>query len=251
MTDLTARLGELVRAQQAREAELEELGERALADRDTTELEARLGVDASVARAAFAPLSEQAQARLTAAIQSSLPAPGAGTAQPRPGLVRRLGSVRWLGLALPAAAVIALALWPSSLPLLGPYELEVSGAVALERAAPQAAAPLGLVPGSALVLLLRPEAKPDRDVTARVVLRSSAEELSVAAGVERLDSGTLKLQVTLPSSLPAAGELVVLVGVATLLEDPTSAARLVTSEAPSGPGWQRVLRPFARQAAQP
>jgi hypothetical protein len=130
--------------------------------------------------------------------------------------------------------------------MLEEYELQVYGTVAPERgASPASSTPLALVPGTHVTLLLRPEGAPSRQVTARVFLRSNAGESALPATVTPADSGTLKLDLAL-GAVPLSGELLVLVGVPELLDSSTSAARLLASHPPSGPGWQRISRRFIR-----
>jgi len=135
MTDLTAKLAEIVREEQAREAAIELLAEHAASGADSADLERQLGLEANVARAAFEPISDEMQARFAAAIQASLPAaaPVKSIAPRWPRIALLLGPV------VAAAAALALLLWPSGLPPLERYELEVSGAVALTRGLPGAA----------------------------------------------------------------------------------------------------------------
>lgn len=140
-------------------------------------------------------------------------------------LARRGGGVRRLrrfaGSAIAACAIAAAALlWlrpkSSSDEPLAPYEVRVEGSVRSERSSTRAPALLQLRPESTLTFELRPQRDVQGHVHARMFIRaagsadSSLPELDTVA--QQSAAGALRVEVRVPNTLPAAGELVLYVG---------------------------------------
>jgi hypothetical protein len=267
MTDLLKALGQRVR-ERAPAERLDELGRAPLSPAEVAALESELAEDDAAVRAACEPPSNEFKARLHEQVQRSLEReralasppgvspPGVsppGVSPPAPPMklaARPKPLPRWaLWAALPAAA--ALALWISSAgeaepQLLARYELEVENAVSRERAEAHEAtlaAPLSLQAGASIGLVLQPEKSLRDPVAARVYLKADGALTALAASFESTAIGALRARAQLPAVLPAAGTLLVIVGDVRVIAE---AERFARAESTSGPGWQRIERPFTR-----
>jgi len=250
----------LVSEEEAAAERLDRLAAAAPGSAEAARLERELGVEASLARAAYAPFEAAASERLLSAVQAQLGAPGlrAEGARERLAPVRRLRARWWV--ATPAlAAAATLLLWLLGPPAsqeqaaLAPYELELGGNVRAERGAREAAPgtlpePVRLQPGSALTLTLRPERAVQARPELRVYLRSEASAAPelLSAALERAASGALQARVSLAADLPERGQLLVLLGTPSGIATAPSPAQLAQRGAASGAGWQLWVYRFVR-----
>lgn len=264
MTDLLERLGRAVRDEEQWGERLDAQAERALQDAQAP--------DAERLRAAYAPLSAEVRAAIAARIAGEL-AQGAGATEPSAVPPSAVGVApvahlrpgrSWLWAAPVLAAAAALLLWlgtgvQDQERQLASYQLEVQGDVAaLRRAqpggsggdplapgasAPPAPAALHVSPGSPLVLTLRPERPASPEVQAHVYLRSEGGLQRLPARTRVAPGGAVQLELDPEGTWPAAGQLVVWIGVQ---GTEPAATQLATSGPASGPAWQRLERPFTR-----
>ena len=251
MTDGLKEIGKKLREEEAAGARLDELGQAALSGKDTAELERELQVDAEAARIAYQPLSAELKARIGAEISRSLGPHPERSASPPPAPSRIKYGLWSFGLALAAAAVVALEL---NVPVgsdeleLASYELQVENAVSRERSAPSASAaeapPLLLEPGSVLRLVLQPARATDAPVAARAYLLhgNKLEEL-LRSSLETTQVGALRLTSQLPATLPKSGTLVVVLS-HSALGDQVPIPVIAMGSTPAGAGWQRLERRF-------
>ena len=152
---------------------------------------------------ALAPLDDQEQARLTAALF------GAPAEQPAPlaPVINLAARRRWLSAAasLAVAAGVAAMVLLSSGPTLPGYALEVrAGEQALRSEGPAAAEPV-YAPGSVLSFVLRPERRAEQPVTVAAVLYPERGAAAVVEfEVEASPEGAVRLSAELGRTFSAA-----------------------------------------------
>lgn len=129
---------------------------------------------------------------------------------------RRLAGAVMAACAIAAAGLLWLGPKSSSDEPLAPYEVRVEGSVRSDRSGTRSPALLRLRPESTLRFELRPQRDVRGRVRTRIFIRasdraeSSLPELDTLA--EQSAAGALRVEVRVPNTLPAAGELVLYVG---------------------------------------
>jgi hypothetical protein len=183
-----------------------------------------------------APLSDEKQSALVSAIEARLAAQRNGASKaPKVELstsaaappVRRIAALGGGALALAAALLLWLGRPLESPAVLPIYVASVAGAVQGHRGNDEAKPSLKLRSGSMLRFDARPAIDFDEPVGARVfVVSGDGAPVRLTLDQERSASGALKVAARLPPVLPAHGEVVLLVGRKSTLEntaDPRSA----------------------------
>lgn len=155
-------------------------------------------------------------------------------------------SLRWAPPLLLAAAALLFWVLPSPTGDLPEYTLQLSGAA--ESRAESPPEQLALRPGGSLRLSAQPLRATDEAPPLQAWLRSNGQSDLVAlevAALERAPTGALRATLTLPGSLPSAGELWVVVGA------PPPGLEGRSALPPNGSAFRAWSRPFRRVAGSP